>query len=82
MINRRDFLKLSGAGIAALFAATHAKSLLHARAYQSSGLRSSSSLCGECFHSTRTGFRSRFLTGPALGAHYRTALHDRHQSIH
>ena len=38
MINRRDFLKLSGAGIAALFAATRAKSLLRARAYQSSGL--------------------------------------------
>ena len=38
MITRRDFLKLSGAGIAALFAATRAKSLLRARAYQSSGL--------------------------------------------
>jgi spore coat protein A, manganese oxidase len=38
MITRRDFLKLSGAGIAALFAATRAKSLLRARAYQSNGL--------------------------------------------
>jgi spore coat protein A len=38
MLSRRDFLKLSGAGIAALFAANHAKSLLRAHAYQSNGL--------------------------------------------
>jgi spore coat protein A, manganese oxidase len=38
MLNRRDFLKLSGAGLAALFAATRAKFLLRARAYQTGGL--------------------------------------------
>src|SRR5689334_22587513 len=38
MISRREFLKLSGAGIAALFASTRARLLLRARAYQSSGL--------------------------------------------
>src|SRR5690349_12849364 len=35
MISRREFLKLSGAGIAALFASTRAKLLLRAHAYQS-----------------------------------------------
>ena len=38
MISRREFLKLSGAGIAALYASTRAKLLLRARAYQTSGL--------------------------------------------
>ena len=38
MITRRDFLKISGASLAALFAATRARSLLRARAYQTSGL--------------------------------------------
>src|ERR1044072_3427609 len=38
MLNRRDFLKFSGASLAALFAATRSKSLLHARAYQTLGL--------------------------------------------
>jgi len=35
MLSRREFLKLSGAGLTALFAATDAKSLLRARASQS-----------------------------------------------
>jgi spore coat protein A, manganese oxidase len=38
MLSRRDFLKLSGAGIAALYASMRAKFLLRARAYQSNGL--------------------------------------------
>ena len=38
MITRRDFLKLSGAGIAALYASTRTKFLTRAHAYQSSGL--------------------------------------------
>src|ERR1041384_7554758 len=38
MISRREFLKLSGASIAALYASTRAKSLLLAHAYQSTGL--------------------------------------------
>src|ERR1051325_10331423 len=38
MITRRDFLKLSGASIAALYAMTRSKSLLRARACQSKGL--------------------------------------------
>src|ERR1051325_3753560 len=38
MITRRDFLKLSGASIAALYAMTRSKSLLRARAYTSNGL--------------------------------------------
>jgi hypothetical protein len=38
MITRRDFLKLSGAGIAALFASTRTKLVLRARAYQTTGL--------------------------------------------
>ncbi len=39
MLTRRDFLKLTGAGIAALYAATRARFMLRARAYQSSSLK-------------------------------------------
>jgi len=39
MITRRDFLKISGASLAALFAATRARTLLRARAYQTNGLK-------------------------------------------
>jgi spore coat protein A len=38
MISRRDFLKLSGAGILSLYVATRAKFVRRAHAYQSSGL--------------------------------------------
>ena len=38
MLNRRDFLKLSGASLAALYAATRSKALLRARACQTNSL--------------------------------------------
>jgi spore coat protein A len=38
MLSRRDFLKLTGAGLAAMYAATRARFLLRAHAYQSNGL--------------------------------------------
>src|SRR5512141_221208 len=38
MLSRRDFLRLGGAGIAALYASTRGRFLLHARACQTGSL--------------------------------------------